>query len=192
MNAIKSTQHVVMRFADSLCSGVDTIREHQQVIDQKGVVWLGKIGRPLAQHNLDILNGQIQSRKRTFLFLVQKRGREYIWTKALLSEVSRSVPALVRSPVPAYYQELGITKLVSMWFKVENLRKATRAEIRNLHVVSSRRQISETLSSSMAAIFMVCIGCSTSNGGSKRNGSPRTFNIHEAILDVFEEEDDDF
>jgi len=190
MNPIKGTQHVVMRFADSLCSGVDTIREHQQVVDQKGSVWLGKIGRPLAQHNLDILNGQIQCRTRTLLFLVQKRGREYIWTKAVLSEVSRSVPALARTLIPAYYQELGITKLVSTWFKVESLRKATRAEILNLQVVSSGRQIGDSLASSMAAIFMVCLGGSTTNTGSKRSGSTRTFNIHEAILDAFEEDDD--
>ena len=190
MGKTRNAQHVVMRFADSMCSGVDTIREHQQVIDQEGAVWLGKIGRPLAQHKLDLLNEQIQDGTRTFIFLVQKRGRDYSWTKASLSEARRAIQASGRSLVPAYYRELGIAKSVSTWFKVTALKKATRNEVRNLHVVSSGRQISETLASSMAAIFMVCFGASNSNRGRKPPGSTPTGNIYEAVLDAFE--DDDF
>lgn len=189
MDTTQGTQHLVMRFADSLCSGVHTIREHQRVIDRKGAVWVGKIGRPLAQHKLDILNGQIQGGTRTFLFLVQKRGREYSWTKATLSQVSRSLQAPARSLVPTYYQELGIAKSVFTWFKVKDLQEATRAEIRELRVVSSGRQITETLAGSMAAMFMVCFGGIKLNRGSRPRGSGRTRSIHEAVLDAFEEDD---
>ncbi len=82
-----------MRYADSLFGGVDVVHEHEQVVRSEGAVWIGKIGRPLARKKASLLNEQIDRGIPTFLYLVQRIGGGYAWTKATLTRVERELPA---------------------------------------------------------------------------------------------------
>ena len=183
----QESKHLVMRFADSLCSGVDTIREHKRIIEAKGGVWLGKLGRPLSQHKINLLRKQIEHGATTVLYLVQRRGRQYAWTRATLADIAKSINADARRLVPEYYNEFGIRKQVSIWFKVSSLRKVASSEVRKIHVASSGRSILETLASSMAAMFMVVLG-SRDQIARKVQPRHRKVDLHQAVLDAFEED----
>lgn len=187
MRKSNNMRHLVMRFADSLCEGIDTIEEHKQVIRQHGSVWLGKLGRPLSAHKINQLNRQINAKHATFLYLVQKRGGRYTWTQATLVGIDTSLPAGSRVKTPVYYDKFGVRKQISTWFHISSFQKASPSGLRLLHVESSGRPILETLSGSMAAIFMVTIGAS--KGLETHCKSRRQkFNLHQAVLDVFEED----
>ena len=71
----KDCQHVVMRFADSLGGGVDTVWEHQKIIKDRGAVWIAKLGRSMAKAKIALLKAQIAKGVTTYLFLVQRDGK---------------------------------------------------------------------------------------------------------------------
>ncbi len=184
-------QHVVMRFADSLFNGVNTIQEHRKVIDRRGAVWVAKVGKPLAQYKIGILREQIRQGIPTYLFLVQRLGRVYSWTRATLVELGRTVGDDQQAMIPSYYRAANIVGMAEMWFKVSDLVKAPAAQVRQLHVVSSGRPIAETLAGSMAAMFMVASGRPTSASISEpRPKKRRQSSLERAILEDFD--DDDF
>jgi len=197
MTEKRKPQHLVVRFADALFDGIDTIGEHQSVVDVEGAVWFGKLGRPLAKHKIDLLNEQIDSRTLTYLYLVQRKGRAHSWTRGTLARVARILPTSDRSLVPRYYGAQGITKSIAIWFKITRFRKPRKTERQALHVVSSGRSVSEALWGSMAPLFLVAAGAPVGKGPVRRAQrpgggfleEPMTDALDEAILDAFEEDD---
>lgn len=181
--------HLVVRFSDSLCGGVDTIYEHMSVIEQSGAVWFAKMGRPLAGHRIDLLSDQIRRGIPTFLFLVQKAGQAYVWAQGTLCAISRSLPAGERAFTPPYYRDCKVNQAASIWFKVSKISRPRASRIKLLSVASSGNPISESIRNSMAPMFVVYFG-----SGNVRQCSPRTLktsrvSLEEAVLDVFEEDD---
>jgi len=168
MSKRREPRHIVVRYADSLFGGVDVIREHERVLRAQGAVWIGKVGRPLALPNISLLNGQTDEGVPTHLYLVQRSGQGYTWTKATLSRVERTLPADERELVPEYYAKEGITRLSRAWFKVTRLTPIDETEVRSIRVASSRNPIAETLARSMAALFIVVIRAPTSGAQRKR------------------------
>ena len=184
-----TAMHLVVRFSDSFCGGVDTIREHMLVIEQSGAVWFAKMGRPLASYRIDLLSDQMRRGIPTFLFLVQKAGRDYVWAQGTLCAISRSLPAREHALTPPYYRDRKVNQAASIWFKLSKISRPRASQIKMLNVASSRNPISESLARSMAAMFVVQVG-----GGNARQCSPSRrktprLSLEEAVLDVFEEDD---
>jgi hypothetical protein len=188
MSPAKNAQHLVVRFSDSLYKGIDTIREHKLVIENKGAVWFAKVGRPLAKRKIEILNGQISKNIRTYLFLVQNKETSYIWTQAILENVATELAKNDTTLIPSYYKRHNIDGQSSIWFKVSRLYSATKSDIQRCYVVSSRRPISQTLNSSMAAMFMIYLG----DMDSQKKSDRYQVSFEEALLDVYEDEFDDY
>lgn len=182
MNPAKNTQHLVVRFSDSLYKGIDTIREHDLVIKEKGTVWFGKVGRSLAQPKIRILNNQIERNVTTYLFLVHRRKGGYEWKKATLERVALTVPRNEKSVIPAYYKKHGIDEQSSVWFKVSKIGNPSKSDIQKCHVVSSNKPIGETLYKSMYAMFMVYLGTRRKQQTSSR---PK-MTLEDAVLDAYE------
>ena len=178
-----------MRFSDSLCGGVDTIREHVSVIKQSGAVWFAKMGRPLAGYKIDLLSDQIRRGIPTFLFLVQKKGRDYIWAQGTLCAISRSVPARQQALTPTYYRDRKVDQAASIWFKVSKISRPRASQIKMLSVASSGNPISESLVGSMAAMFVVYVGAGNARQCSRSTRKTPKLTLEEAVLDVFEEDD---
>lgn len=184
MSPAKNAQHVVVRFSDSLYKGIDTIREHELVIKEKGSVWFGKVGRSLAQPKMRILNDQIERNITTYLFLVHRRKGGYGWKKATLERVALTVPRNEKSLVPAYYKKHRIDGQSSIWFKVSKISNPSQPDIQKCHVVSSNKPIGETLYKSMYAMFMVYLGTRRKQKTSSR---PK-ITFEEAVLDAYEDD----
>ena len=188
MSPAKKAQHLVVRFSDSLFKGIGTIREHKLVIKDKGAVWFGKLGRPLAKRKIEILNGQIKKNIRTYLFLVQTKKTGYIWTKAILEKVATELVKKDTTLIPSYYKRHNIDGQSSIWFKVSKLYTPSKSDIQKCYVVSSKKPINITLNRSIAAMFMVFLG----DRDSRKKSDKYQVSFEEALLDVYEDEFDDY
>ena len=181
-------QHIVMRFADSMCGGVDTIGEHRKVIAEQGAVWIAKLGKPLAGQKISLLGEQINRGTPTYLFLVRRKGAAYEWVKARLVALNRRLPQKEACLTPSYYRPAGVMENAGTWLKVTKLMKPEPGEIAKLHVSSSGRQIIDTLKGSMAAMFLVTFGRSAHSSQLTSKEIKQSF--EDAVLDVFEEDED--
>ena len=184
-----TAMHLVVRFSDSLCGGVDTIREHMSVIEQSGAVWFAKMGRPLAGRKIDLLSDQMRRGIPTFLFLVQKAGRDYVWAQATLCAISRSLSAREQALTPPYYRDRKVNQAASIWFKVSKISRPRASQIKMLTVASSGNPISESLAGSMAAMFVVHVGARNARQCSPSARKTPRPSLEEAVLDMFEEDD---
>lgn len=188
MSPTKYIQHLVVRFSDSLYEGIDTIQEHKLVIRDKGAVWFGKLGRPLAKRQIEILNGQIQKNIKTYLFLVQTKKANYIWTKAILDKVATELDKNDTTLIPSYYKHHNIIEQSSIWFKVTKLYTPSKSDIHKCYVVSSKKPINTTLNRSIASIFMVYF----EDKDSKKKSDKYQVSFEKALLNKYEDEFDDY
>lgn len=140
-----------MRFA----RGIDTIEQHNKVLERRGSVWFAKFGKTLGMQYVVRLNKQIKGGIKTHMFLVGKQGREYQWFRARLTEVSRSKPKSTREPMPSYYKDSYMASTARLWLRVSTLDAMPSNESRRLFVRSSGTPIGESLASSMAGMFIV-------------------------------------
>ena len=151
--------HLMMRYSDALMGVDDTIVEHQSVIDKRGAVWVGKVGKPLGPVHIEKVNRQCSDGYPTFLFLVQNRGRpghaDYEFFKGQIAEVCSVLPSSQKKFVPRYYLARGIDQQASFWCKVTGLSQVTTKAMTDYHVASSRRPVFNALTRSLAALFVL-------------------------------------
>ncbi len=105
--------HLLIRFSDVLLKEKDTIEAHNQVVEQTGCVWFGKMGSPVSQQKIDLLNQQGQTGIPTFVYLVKGNRRKSVAYRANLILATRNFPEDEKALIPPYYTELGINKYVN-------------------------------------------------------------------------------
>jgi hypothetical protein len=71
-----SPLHLVIRFSDTMFDVGDVVALHNEVVDQHGAVWFGKLGGTLSQSRIEWLNKQIEQKILTFLYLVKGNRRK--------------------------------------------------------------------------------------------------------------------
>lgn len=147
--------HLIIRYSDNLYKIDDVVSEHTKIIDKNGMVWFGKVGKPLGLPHLETINNQCTSGVPTYLYLIQKVGKNYLTHRGKLIKASRSFPTAQKSLIPKYYYEKEILSLISIWFNLSEITKMDEGYLSNLRVVTSIMTITETLASSMAAMFIV-------------------------------------
>ena len=137
---------IVIRYGNNLCEGeFDTIAEHNKVFARKGVVYIGKFGKPLGRNHLERCN----SKPPTKLILVKREGGQYLAFVADIAEASRKRPSMEN--VPAYY---GRRTDVSTWFKLASeLKPLTHKALGFWFTSSSHQKLTTTLATSMAGFF---------------------------------------
>ena len=153
----KRPVHLLIRFSDNLFAVGDAIAKHQEVIDQQGKVWFGKLGTPIAQKAIDSINLQIEKKIPTFLYLVKGNRRKSTFYKARIIMASSDFPKKEKEFIPAYYFEKKIVRQMKSWIKILNIELLTEDEIKSLRVKSSVLDIEETLFRSSAGLFYVVI-----------------------------------
>lgn len=143
--------HIIIRYADR---EVETISAHEGLIDKHGAVWLGKIGKPLAQPKINIMNKQIANDIPTFVYLVQKVGQRYETHKGTIDEITRELPTQ-KNLIPRYYEQQNILQYVSLWLKISKLTKLDKNGLMRLKVANTGTAVPDALSTSMAGFFVV-------------------------------------
>jgi len=143
--------HILMRFADSMMSIDDTIVEHQAIIKSRGAVWIGKIGKTLAELHIEKINMQCKQREKAYLFLVQKMESQYNIYRGDVMQMARTLPSNETAMVPKYFRNTG----ASFWTKLSKLSPVQKITMGDYHIASSHRPILGTLKRSMAALFVI-------------------------------------
>lgn len=151
----KHTIHLLIRFSDNLFSAGDVISLHQQVIKERDFVWFGKLGNPIAQRHIEIINLQRQNNIHSYLFLVKGNRKKSTFYKATIELLSSNLPKNEKDMIPKYYFDLKIVKHMKFWAKLSSIRPIDENEIQNIQVMGSVLEIGETLVRSSSGHFVV-------------------------------------
>jgi len=151
----KKKKHILVRFSDGMLSIQDTIAEHQKIIENNGMVWFGKLGKSLGDFHISDVNKQIEEGSKSYLFLVQKNGKRYEFSKGEIIIISKSLPKKEINLVPPYYEKQGIINNINLWIKLSNIKEAKLEEIDKYHIVSSGSAVISSIRKSMAALFVL-------------------------------------
>lgn len=144
-------QHILLRVRSD---GGDTIAAHNAMVNAKGAALLGKMGKPLGEKFVNILNDEIADGKATYLFLTTREGWNgpYVTYQCKLRCVYPTLPSGKEELIPAYYfSERG---KASTWFEISAIGKMSKEEMNRIKVRSSGRVIMSVISSS-AVVFYV-------------------------------------
>ena len=107
---------VALRFADTFAPAEGTIQAHQEMIDENGFVWYGKLGAAVSSKvSSRILSNEVP---RILLIHSGKTGRYW----AYVEKIQYDVPP--KQEIPAYYREnAGVFKT---WFKIIRIEEASK------------------------------------------------------------------
>ena len=136
---------IALRFGEHFSPECGTISAHQQIIDELGYVWYGKMGTPVALHIIEKLKEQ-QNPK---ILLINSGKFERYW--GYIADISRVSPS--RDLIPAYYREL--TDKFKTWFKITGFELAPRDIMSKCIVASSRKPLGEVSRHSMSPYFII-------------------------------------
>jgi len=87
--------HLVVRFSDTMFDVGDVIALHNEVIEQYGAVWFGKLGQTISQTRVDLLNQQVEKHIPTFVYLVKGNRRKSTAYRAPLIFLEEDFPPKV-------------------------------------------------------------------------------------------------
>jgi hypothetical protein len=153
---VRPTMHVLMRYADPAHdSSIDTIRAHQDLIERRGTVWLGKFGKKLASEHVLRVNQQCKEGIPTYLYLVQKRSGAYQVHRATVAAMARTLPRGQGHLVPPYYEQRRLLRHIGFWAKVTDIVALDSYDLRDLEVAGSGTDVSYALRHSMAGHFLI-------------------------------------
>jgi hypothetical protein len=144
--------HILLRLKSE--SG-QTIAAHANVIARKGTALLGKMGRlGVSTEFMDVLNKQIDSGVKTFLFLAMRPGwnQPYVMYACQLRQVYDALDEAKRNLVPEYYyHEIPNIKT---WFEISSIDRLPQEYTERIFVLSSERPITSALGG-MNSVFRV-------------------------------------
>lgn len=147
--------HLLLRFSDSLLKDKDTIEAHDQLIQGYGAVWFGKMGSPVSQHYIDLLNKQVEDGIPTFVYLVKGNRRKSTAFRGRLISAAKSLPEDETHLAPSYYFDLDFTKYMNFWAKLSEIIPITFDDLSKMRVASSVLPIRETLIKSSTGHFFL-------------------------------------
>ena len=136
---------IALRFGEQFSPECGTIKAHQNVIDELGFVWYGKLGNPLSRSTINELSSQDD----TVILLINSGKASRYW--AHVSEVSRSTPDI--NGIPLYYRETA--DKFKTWFKVTEFELAPKDIMSKCTVISSGQKLGDVSKHSMSPYFIV-------------------------------------
>ncbi len=131
---------------------IDIVEEHNRIVENEGVVALGKFGARPTASRIAPLQKQIENDVGTHLYLVFNERGNFVGFSAEVKSISMADFAW-RAPAtyPNYYDELGF--LASLWIVLkEPLSTTSLAELRS---VNNDKPLLEVLSESRASMIIV-------------------------------------
>lgn len=139
------TDSLILRFTDKGAPKEGTMAAHARMIAEKGHVWYGKIGAPLAKQRLDDLQKQDES----LIYFVESGSGQLF--RAELADNTRELPD--QSHIPSYYRDRYND--VKTWLKLTSLVECDRKEIELYSISSSGMPALLTIRNSMSSFFYI-------------------------------------
>lgn len=142
---------IALRFSENFSPNEGTIKAHEQLINELGFVWYGKLGSAVSKKNIE----KILSSKEPRILLIKSGGIERYW--AYISEISTSTPPICE--IPEYYR--NDAQKFHCWFKVNKIVLAPKNIMSFCTVSSSNRSLSEASKYSLSPYFVITVEEST-------------------------------
>lgn len=136
---------IALRFGEHFSPECGTILAHQEIIDEYGYVWYGKMGTKVGKGVAD----DIMSNDDPIIILIQsgRAGRYF----AHISEIKYDTPEIEK--VPTYYRDNNAN--FKTWFKVTRFEEAPKDILSKCFVCSSNRPVGEVSKHSMSPYFII-------------------------------------
>ncbi len=120
----------LLRYSDKITK-VDTIAEHEKVLNSQGNVWMGKFGVGMSKRLFNIAEQQLKSGNDLYLYLM--KGSNYTHkakvTDILMGKDSRvEISSKNKAHTPSYYREQRCT----IWFELSSIEAIDEGELEHL------------------------------------------------------------
>ena len=136
---------IALRFGENFAPAEGTIEAHSQIIQKKGFVWFGKIGKPISNKVIDSLKTDNCEK----ILLISSGKQDRYW--AHIEDITRSLEDY--SAVPEYYRD-KVTH-VGVWFKIVKFEAAPKDIMSKCFIKSSGVSLGLTSRSSMNPFFII-------------------------------------
>ncbi len=136
---------IALRFGEHFSPDCGTIAAHQQLIDELGYVWYGKMGNPVAACIMEELRDQDDTK----ILLINSGKADRYW--AHVAEIIKETPP--EEGIPEYYRDMS--DKFKTWFKVTEFESAPRNIMSKCYVASSGNALGEVSKHSMSPYFII-------------------------------------
>lgn len=138
---------IALRFADTFAPNPGTIELHQRIIDERGIVWYGKLGSKVSQGVIEsILNGENSK-----ILLIHSGTTKRYW--AYVSDIKYDTPN--PEEFPDYYKDK--VEDIKTWFCIYRFENAPIDIMSRCTVASSGILLSNSSKHSMSPYFIIHI-----------------------------------
>lgn len=136
---------IALRFSNNFAPDIGTIEAHNEVIQEKGYVWYGKLGNRIATSMFD----EILKNDEPRILLIHSGAPDRYW--AYVDKIQHDIPEI--DDIPAYYRdEAGRFKT---WFRVIKFEDAPRDVMSRCTVASSGQELGIASKHSMSPYFKI-------------------------------------
>lgn len=136
---------IALRFGEHIAPPCGTIAAHEEIIEQRGYVWYGKMGTPISEKMIL----EIMKADRPKILLIRSGKTERYWASVL--EIKREVPKA--EEIPANYRDMS--GKFKTWFKICKFDLADKGIMSKCRVASSGNQLGEVSKHSMSPYFII-------------------------------------
>ncbi len=136
---------IALRFGETFSPECGTIAAHQQIINDLGYIWYGKLGAAVSVKTIEEM---MQNTDPKFLLIKSGKAERY-WVH--FQEVKKDKPSA--NEYPAYYKNKA--EAMKTWFKVTSFELAPKDVMSRCFVISSGKSLSEASKQSMSPYFII-------------------------------------
>ena len=136
---------IALRFSNNFAPDIGTICAHNQLIDELGYVWYGKLGSKIsAKVSTDIIKNETPK-----ILLIHSGQLARYW--AYIDKTQNEVPE--RERIPEYYRSRA--EEFKSWFRVIRFEEAPKDILSHCFVASSHALLSNASRHSMSPYFII-------------------------------------
>ena len=136
---------IALRFSNNFAPDIGTIRAHEELINETGFVWYGKLGSKIAvKVATDIMKNEFPR-----ILLIHSGAAARYW--AYIDKTQNEVPE--RDGIPEYYRNRADD--FKSWFRVVRFEEAPKDILSNCFVASSHAPLSYASRHSMSPYFII-------------------------------------
>ena len=136
---------IALRFGEHFAPPCGTIAAHQEIIDELGYVWYGKLGSTISDKNVS----EIMKNEYPKILLINSGKADRYW--ADIVEIRKTTPEA--EGIPKYYRDN--TEKFKVWFKVVSFEAAPKNIMSLCCVASSGTPLGEVSKHSMGPYFII-------------------------------------
>lgn len=136
---------IALRFGEHFAPEHGTIVAHQEIIDELGYVWYGKLGSTVSDEKIT----EIMKNECPKILLINSGKADRYW--ANIVEIKKTTPDI--AGIPKYYR--GNAEKFKVWFKVVSFEVAQKNIMSQCRVVSSGVPLGEVSKHSINPYYFI-------------------------------------